>query len=126
MTDSGWRKRQIALDVKAEDARELGLDYEPNTITFRSEPATEVLRLSVDGIWANPDVPVDDAAKLVLAAVGDNINVLVQKAVQAEREACAKVCDELIAPDIYSDTDKSMWDVTCIDCADAIRSRGQA
>jgi len=43
-----------------------------------------------------------------------------------EREACAKVCDELIAPDIYSDTDKSMWDVTCIDCADAIRSRGQA
>jgi len=30
MTDSGWRKRQIALDVKAENARELGLDYEPD------------------------------------------------------------------------------------------------
>lgn len=29
-TDSGWRKRQIALDVKAENARELGLDYEPD------------------------------------------------------------------------------------------------
>jgi hypothetical protein len=43
-----------------------------------------------------------------------------------EREACAKVCEELPAPDIYSDTDKSMWDVTCIDCADAIRARGQA
>jgi len=28
--DSGWRKRQIALDVKAENARELGLDYEPS------------------------------------------------------------------------------------------------
>jgi len=27
---SGWRKRQIALDQKAENARELGLDYEPN------------------------------------------------------------------------------------------------
>ena len=26
--DSGWRKRQIALDIKAENARELGLDYE--------------------------------------------------------------------------------------------------
>jgi post-segregation antitoxin (ccd killing protein) len=26
---SGWRKRQIALDIKAENARELGLDYEP-------------------------------------------------------------------------------------------------
>jgi len=28
MTDSGWRKRQIALDVKAKNARELGLDYD--------------------------------------------------------------------------------------------------
>ena len=27
---SGWRKRQIALDKKAENARELGLDYKPN------------------------------------------------------------------------------------------------
>jgi len=43
-----------------------------------------------------------------------------------EREACAKVCDELIAPDIYSDTDVSMWDVTCMECATAIRARGQA
>jgi len=52
--------------------------------------------------------------------------VAVRDAVQAEREACAKVCDDLPAPGIYSDTDKSMWDVTCIDCADAIRARGQA
>jgi hypothetical protein len=28
-TDLGWRKRQIALDKKAENACELGLDYEP-------------------------------------------------------------------------------------------------
>jgi hypothetical protein len=28
--DSGWRKRQISLDKKAENARELGLDYEPD------------------------------------------------------------------------------------------------
>ena len=42
-----------------------------------------------------------------------------------EREACAKVCDELPAPDIYSDTDKSMWEVTCMDCGEAIRARGE-
>jgi len=30
MNDSGWRKRQIALDKKAKNARELGLDYEPS------------------------------------------------------------------------------------------------
>jgi hypothetical protein len=67
-----------------------------NTIQFHSgTPATEVLRLSKDGIWANPDIPADDAAKLVLEAIDDNIKILVQKAVLAEREACAKVCDDL-------------------------------
>ena len=30
-TSAGWRKRQIDLDKKAENARELGLDYEPKT-----------------------------------------------------------------------------------------------
>ena len=45
---------------------------------------------------------------------------------EAEREACAKVCHELIAPDIYRDTEVSMWDVTCMECAAAIRARGQA
>jgi hypothetical protein len=109
-TDSGWRKRQIALDIKAENARELGLDYEPNTIKFRIDPATEVLRLSVDGIWVNPDVSIDDAAKLVLAAVGENIKVLVQTAVLAEREACAKVADGYVGADTI---------------ADAIRARGK-
>ena len=43
--------------------------------------------------------------------------------IATEREACAKVCEELPAPDIYDNTDKSMWDVTCIDCAEAIRAR---
>ena len=47
-------------------------------------------------------------------------------AIAEERDACAKVCDELPAPDIYSHTDKSMWDVTCMDCAAAIRSRKQS
>jgi hypothetical protein len=34
MTDSGWRKRQIALDVKAKNARELGLDYEVHSCSY--------------------------------------------------------------------------------------------
>ena len=43
-----------------------------------------------------------------------------------EREACAKLCEELPAPDIYNNTDQSMWDVTCMDCSTAIRARGEA
>jgi hypothetical protein len=34
---TGWRKRQIALDIKAENARELGLDYEPSIIEMARE-----------------------------------------------------------------------------------------
>jgi hypothetical protein len=66
-----------------------------NTIQFRSggRPGTEVLRLSHEGIWANPDIPADDAAKLVLEAIDHNIKILVQKAVLAEREACAKLME---------------------------------
>ena len=65
-----------------------------NTIQFHSgTPATEVLRLSKDGIWANPDIPADDAAKLVLEAIDANIKILVQKAVLDERESCAQVVE---------------------------------
>jgi len=71
-----------------------------DTIRFwGDQSATEVLRLSAEGIWANPDIPADDAAKLVLAAIEYNIKVLVQKAVEAEREECAKWAD-LVAREI--------------------------
>jgi hypothetical protein len=69
-----------------------------NTIYFSSgEPSVEVLRLSKDGIWANPDIPADDAAKFVLNAIGYNIKVLVQAAVSEEREACIKACEQVTA-----------------------------
>jgi hypothetical protein len=101
-----------------------------NTIQFHSgTPATEVLRLSKDGIWANPDIPADDAAKLVLAAIGDNIEILVQKAVLAEREACAKVCESNVwSKDVawWQEATKSEVSVeSSIQCAAAIRARGE-
>jgi hypothetical protein len=43
-----------------------------------------------------------------------------------EREACAKVCDELPAPDFYTDACAGMWDITTLRCGDAIRARGKA
>jgi hypothetical protein len=55
----------------------------------------------------------------------EQMRAFAEKAVLVEREACAKVCDDLIAPALYNDADKSMWDVTCMDCAAAIRNREQ-
>ena len=44
-----------------------------------------------------------------------------QRAIQAEREACAKVCEENA-----TDLSEGDWDSACINCADHIRARGQA
>ena len=95
----------------------------PNTIQFHSDNHTEVLRLSKDGIWANPDIPVDEAAKLVLEAMEWSIKALVDKAIGCEREACAKVCDDLPAPERMSLDNESLYECATLDCAEAIRAR---
>ena len=84
----------------------------PNTIQFYSDSHTEVLHLSKEGIWANPDIPADEAAKLVLEAIDHNIKVLVEKAVADEREACAELCVKLAVGGGFA-----------ADCATAIRAR---
>jgi hypothetical protein len=83
-----------------------------------TQPPTEVLRLSKDGLWANPDIPADDAAKLVLKAIDANIKVLVQKAVEEEREACAQVCEARVMGDLNREDQEARR------CAEAIRKRG--
>ena len=40
----GWLKRQSALDEKAENARELGLDYEPTVMDFAREAGAIEMR----------------------------------------------------------------------------------
>ena len=42
----------------------------------------------------------------------------------AEREACAKVCEELVPDMSRTANDASVWDVATFDCATAIRNRG--
>jgi hypothetical protein len=45
--------------------------------------------------------------------------VAMREAVEAEREACAKVCE-----DNATDLSEGDWDSACINCADKIRDRG--
>lgn len=58
-------------------------------------PSVEVLRISKDGVWVNPDVPTNEIAKEVLKAIDHNIKHLVDRVRDEEREACAKVCEQL-------------------------------
>jgi hypothetical protein len=60
-------------------------------IQFLANNHTELFRISRDGIWAHPDVPVDETAQKVIEALDSYIKELVQKAVEAEREVCAEM-----------------------------------
>ena len=48
------------------------------------------------------------------------------KAEAKEREACAQTCENLPIPNQFSESEGSVWDVAALDCAEAIRARGQA
>ena len=73
----------------------------------------EVMRLSRDGVWINPDLKPGEAAQAVLNSIDAQIKVLVERAVQAEREECAKVCE----------AEGQRIDASWSSCAAAIRSR---
>ena len=131
-TTAGWRKRQIALDKKAENARELGLDYEPSIIEMARRAGAV---FPADGSYHKFErhEDLETLAKLVrederekykwdIHSCGPTCTkvgcVAVREAVQDEREACARVCEQH-GYDYYCGnvTDK---------IAETIRARGQA
>jgi len=67
-TTAGWRKRQIALDKKAKNARELGLNYEPNKTVIEMAQTTLLRMNTVDNesvFWTATDEELEAFAKLV-------------------------------------------------------------
>ena len=109
--DSGWRKRQIALDIKAKNARELGLDYElSKTVMKMAREADIKFFLDVfrsdfcDGVYA------DDLERFAALVRAD------------EREAC--VFDiRMCIPRTKPDTEEMIRMKKAID---RIKARGQA
>jgi hypothetical protein len=96
------------VDMSLHSAGNLGIGTQPTgNICFfenHADNSTEVLRLSKDGILANPDIPVDEAAKLVLAAMEWNIKVLLDKAVADERNATLDEIADKIGKMPFGDT----------------------
>jgi hypothetical protein len=54
----------------------------------------------------------------------DAVTAQHKQLILAEREACAKVCDDLLVPVHISLDNESLWEAATLDCADAIRNRG--
>ena len=106
---SAWMKDGKRIDprdvyaVPTEQMQQYKLhDSRPNSIIFHcavNDEQTAVLRISKEGIWANPDVPCDDAAKAVLAAVDGYVKDMVARAVSeqaAEIERLGNLCYDYI------------------------------
>jgi hypothetical protein len=55
----------------------------------------------------------------------DAVTAQHKQLILAEREACAKVCEELVPDMSRTANDASVWDVATFDCAIAIRNRGK-
>ena len=69
------------------------------------------------------DVTTDDRGRETFSADSFGIQRMAALVAVIEREACAKVCDDLSPPCGYNLTEISFWDVTSLECAAAIRAR---
>jgi hypothetical protein len=103
--NTGWRKRQIALDKKAENARELGLDYEPSKTIEMAREAGMVYREFEDE-FANANTDGVDLK---------TIEALANLVRADEREACVKAIKAQIRWDMDDPESTAI---------EAIRARG--
>jgi len=91
-------------------------NYTSNNLSICSGDAKEVMRITADGITVNPDLSLDEAAQQVIKA----LEIHIGRMVSAEREACARVCDEAI------DTQEEIvWNAAIRYVARRIRARGE-
>jgi hypothetical protein len=54
----------------------------------------------------------------------DAVTAQHKQLILAEREACAKVCDDLPPPERMSLDNEALYKLATLDCAEAIRARG--
>ena len=96
------------------------MGYEKTANSLIPHASVELMKMSRDGIWVNPDIPVEETAKQVLEILDNALKNMVRIAVEEEREACAKVCEDIAR--LYS-TDIFPEDGTSIDCNSAKMGR---
>ena len=84
--------------------------------TFLAGASVEVMRIHKNGVTVNPEMALDEAAQHVINTLDAHIKNLIQ----AEREACALVCINI------ANKPSNVILGVAIDCAAAIRARGQA
>jgi hypothetical protein len=73
-----------------------------NSLVFQyGADSTEMLRISAEGITANPNIDVDDAARVILKALDRHIKDLVANVVDKERKACRDAVEKARAYNVF-------------------------
>lgn len=110
---TGWRKRQVALEIKAENARAMGLDYEPDKTVIEMARRAGMVYREFEDEFANANT--DGVDSKTIAAFAELV-------ASAEREKCAMEFDRRAK---YTDgTSSSGW-YEPDEPAQIIRNRGQ-
>lgn len=73
----------------------LGQQAEPSITFHQDDSMKEVMRIDRNGVKVNPEYSVDEATQHVLNALTKHIQHTVNHAVAAEREACARMAEEV-------------------------------
>ena len=78
----------------------LGKILPPSTITFFTDNgATDVMKITKEGIWVNPNLTVDKAATAVIEALDEHIKALVKRQlekVEAQRDELLEANADLL------------------------------
>ena len=88
------------------------------------EKASEAMRDTTEMAREAGAIHIHERPKEFAIVGNDSIKAFEALVRADEREACAKVCDELVPDMSRTANDASVWDVATFDCAIAIRNRG--
>jgi hypothetical protein len=130
-TDSGWRKRQIALDKKAENARELGLDYEPSIIEMAREAGfVEDVPECAASVWVQ-----DTEITEIIERFAELVRADERNSWPAEMEAMERQVN-ILTDALAQERERLKWDVhscgptckryACVSMREAVREAVQA
>lgn len=67
----------------------------------------------------------DESAKVFFDFIARSFKARLEQERSDEREACAELCDDLPLPPDVARSDASIWEFATLDCAEAIRARGE-
>jgi hypothetical protein len=100
------------------------VNTKPNyNISFHNN-GQEVGKLDFNGPKLVFTGDAEESAKVFIDWIARSFHGRLEEERKAERESCAKVCNDLPAPERMSLDNESLWEVATLDCAEAIRNRG--